>query len=217
MEIFMYLEKIDAAVQEGKAAEVKEYVQKAINGGSSAADILNNGLLSAMGIIGEKFTKNEIYVPEVLLAARAMNVGLTLLEPLFEVEDNQPVGKIVIGTVKGDIHDIGKNLVAMMMKGVGFEIHDIGVNVSPEKFAAKAEEVGADIICISSLLTTTMVNMKIVIDEFVARGIRDKYFIMVGGALITSQFAKQIGADLFSAEAGAAAEIAKSQIAARSH
>lgn len=208
----MYLEEIVEAVQNGKAAMVKEQVQKAIDGGVPAATILNEGLLSAMAVIGAKFTKNEIYVPEVLLAARATNVGIALLQPLFTEGDSKPLGKIVIGTVQGDIHDIGKNLVGMMMKGVGFEVHDIGVDISPRQFVQEAERIGADIVCISSLLTTSMINMKSVIDEFEVQGIRDKYIIMVGGALVTSQFAKQIGADLFSPGAGSAAELVKKQL-----
>ncbi|QRN85294.1 corrinoid protein [Clostridia bacterium] len=211
----MYLEEIVRAVQNGKAAAVKEQVQKAIEEGVSAREILNDGLLSAMSVIGDKFTKNKIYVPEVLLAARATNVGIALLQPLFAEENIKPLGKVVIGTVQGDIHDIGKNLVGMLMKGIGFEVHDIGVDIAPLQFVKEAQKIGADIVCISSLLTTSMINMKWVIDEFEIRGIRDKHLIMVGGALVTSQFAKQIGADLFSAEAGAAARLARKQLIER--
>lgn len=155
--------------------------------------ILNEGLLSGMMVIGEKFKNNEVFVPEVLVAARAMNAGITILEPKLVEIGNEPVGVAVIGTVKGDLHDIGKNLVTMMLKGAGFEVHDIGIDVETEAFIDKAEEVNADLICMSALLTTTMPNMQVVIDALKEKGLRDKYIVMVGGAPVNESFAEQIG------------------------
>ncbi len=168
------LQEISELVQKGKAKNVKLLVQEALDGGEDPKEILNNGLLLGMMTIGEKFKKNEVFVPEVLVAARAMNSGLEILEPKLIEVGNKAIGKAVIGTVKGDLHDIGKNLVAMMIKGTGIEIHDVGVDASAETFINKAEEVGADIICLSALLTTTMTSMKEVIDELNKRGLRDK-------------------------------------------
>ena len=168
-----------------------------------------------MMIIGEKFKNNEVFVPEVLVAARAMNAGITILEPKLVEVGNEPVGKAVIGTVKGDLHDIGKNLVVMMFKGAGFEVHDVGVDVDADTFIAKAEEVNADVICMSALLTTTMPNMKTVIDALVEQGKRDKYIVMVGGAPVNQAFADQIGADYYTADAATAAETAKAAVIAK--
>lgn len=208
------IEEISAALQKGKAKIVKELVQQAIADGTDPIMILNKGLLSGMSIIGEKFKNNEIFVPEVLVAARAMNAGITILEPKLAEVGNKAVGKVLIGTVKGDLHDIGKNLVSMMLKGAGFEIVDLGIDVDAETFVNKAEEIGADFICMSALLTTTMNNMKDIIDILNERGIRDKYIVMVGGAPLNETFAKQIGADYYAADASSAAEIAKKAIAA---
>ena len=168
-----------------------------------------------MMVIGGKFKAGKVFVPEVLVAARAMNAGITVLEPTLIEIGNEPVGKAVIGTVKGDLHDIGKNLVAMMLKGAGFEIIDVGTDVDADTFISKAEEVGADIICMSALLTTTMPYMQEVVNELNARGIRDKYIVMIGGAPITEDFAKQIGADYYTADAASAAETAKVAVANR--
>lgn len=208
------IEDISSALQKGKAKIVKELVQQAIDEGADPKVILNEGLLSGMTIIGEKFKNNEIFVPEVLVAARAMNAGITILEPKLIEVGNKAAGKVLIGTVKGDLHDIGKNLVTMMLKGAGFEIIDLGVDVEAETFVNKAEEVGADFICMSALLTTTMNNMKEIIDILNDRGIRDKYIVMVGGAPLNETFANQIGADYYSADASTAAEIAKKAISA---
>jgi 5-methyltetrahydrofolate--homocysteine methyltransferase len=166
-------------------------------------------LLDGMGIIGGKFKNNEVFVPEVLVAARAMNGGLQILAPLLAAEGVEPIGKVVIGTVKGDLHDIGKNLVKMMMVGAGLEVIDLGVDVSPEKFIAAIEENHADIIAISALLTTTMTNMKAVIDAIDAKGLRDQVKIMIGGAPVTEAFAREIGADSYTADAASAATTAK--------
>lgn len=203
------INEISEFLQKGRSKNVKELVQQALDEGVDAKEILNEGLLSGMMIVGGKFKRNEVFVPEVLVAARAMNAGLTILEPKLVEMGNEPVGKAVIGTVKGDLHDIGKNLVAMMYKGAGFEVYDLGVDVSAEAFVEKAEEVGADVIGMSALLTTTMDNMKVVIDLLKEKGIRDKFIVMVGGAPITEAFAEEIGADYYTPDAASAAETAK--------
>lgn len=199
-------------LQRGRAKNVKALVEQAIEEGINPKEILNEGLLSGMMKVGEKFKNNEVFVPEVLVAARAMNAGLTVLEPKLVEIGNEPVGKAVIGTVQGDLHDIGKNLVVMMLKGAGFEIHDMGVDVSPEAFVDKAEEVGADIICMSALLTTTTPKMQDCVKVLKERGIRDKYIVMVGGAPVNGNFAKQIGADYYTPDAASAAEVAKEAV-----
>ncbi len=209
------LEEMSGFLQKGRAKNVKALVTQALEEGIDPKAILNEGLLSGMMIIGEKFKKNEVFVPEVLVAARAMNAGLAILEPKLIEIGNEPVGKVVIGTVKGDLHDIGKNLVAMMLKGAGLEVTDIGVDVDVDKFISEAENVGADIICMSALLTTTMPNMKAVIDELKARGLRDKYIVMVGGAPVNEAFAEQIGADYYTPDAATAAEVAKQAVLAK--
>lgn len=204
--------EISEFLQKGRAKNVKALVQEALDEGKDPKAILNDGLLAGMMVIGEKFKNNEVFVPEVLVAARALNAGLAILEPKLIEVGNEPVGKVVIGTVKGDLHDIGKNLVAMMLKGVGFEVTDIGVDVEPTAFIDKAEEVGADIICMSALLTTTMPNMQAVIDELKNRGLRDKYITMVGGAPVNQSFADQIGADYYTTDAATCAETAKAAV-----
>lgn len=205
----MILNEISELLQKGRAPKVKELVQQALDEGIDPKKILDEGLLSGMSIIGGKFKKNEVFVPEVLIAARAMNAGMDILEPVLVSVGNKALGKVVIGTVKGDLHDIGKNLVGMMIKGAGLDVVDVGVDVSPEKFIDRAEEEGADIICMSALLTTTMPSMKAVIEELESRGLRDKYLIMIGGAPVTDEYAKQIGADWYTADAATAAEKAK--------
>ena len=209
------LEEMSGFLQKGRAKNVKALVEQALAEGVDPRDILNKGLLAGMMIIGEKFKNNEVFVPEVLVAARAMNAGITILEPKLVEVGNEPVGKAVIGTVKGDLHDIGKNLVVMMFKGAGFEVHDVGVDVEADTFSAKAEEVNADVICMSALLTTTMPNMKTVIDALVEQGKRDKYIVMVGGAPVNQAFADQIGADYYTADAATAAETAKAAVIAK--
>ena len=209
------LEEMSGFLQKGRAKNVKALVEQALAEGVDPRDILNKGLLAGMMIIGEKFKNNEVFVPEVLVAARAMNAGITILEPKLVEVGNEPVGKAVIGTVKGDLHDIGKNLVVMMFKGAGFEVHDVGVDVDADTFIAKAEEVNADVICMSALLTTTMPNMKTVIDALVEQGKRDKYLVMVGGAPVNQAFADQIGADYYTADAATAAETAKAAVIAK--
>lgn len=206
------INEISEYLQKGRAKNVKTLVQQAVEEGVDPKVILNDGLLSGMMIIGEKFKNNEVFVPEVLVAARAMNAGLEILEPKLIEVGNEPVGKVVIGSVKGDLHDIGKNLVSMMLKGAGFEIYDVGIDVVPEAFVEKAEEVGADIICMSALLTTTMPNMKTVIDELNNRGLRNKYIVMIGGAPVNQSFCDQIGADIYTPDAATAAEKARATV-----
>lgn len=209
------IQEMSELLQKGRAKNVKALVEQALEEGIDPKEILNDGLLSGMMIIGEKFKNNEVFVPEVLVAARAMNAGLSILEPKLVEIGNKPVGKAVIGTVKGDLHDIGKNLVGMMLKGAGFEVIDAGVDVDADTFIAKAEEVGADVIGMSALLTTTMPNMGAVVDELNERGIRDKFIVMVGGAPVTEAFAQQIGADYYTADAASCAEVAKKAVEER--
>ncbi|MDC7286775.1 corrinoid protein [Blautia schinkii] len=209
------IEEISEFLQKGRAKNVKALVTQALEEGEDPKAILNEGLLSGMMIIGEKFKKDEVFVPDVLIAARAMNTGLAVLEPRLVEIGNEPVGKAVIGTVKGDLHDIGKNLVMMMLKGVGFEIHDLGVDVEPETFVDKAEEVGADIIGMSALLSTTMPNMGEVVEELKNRGLREKYIVMIGGAPVTEKFAREIGVDYYTPDAATCAEIAKKAVEER--
>lgn len=200
---------ISESLQKGKAKVVKELVQQALNEGVNAEQILNEGLLSAMDIVGEKFKNNEVYVPEVLIAARAMNSGMEILKPHLVESGVQSIGKVAIGTVKGDLHDIGKNLVRMMFEGKGLEVVDLGVDVSAEQFYKAYEEQGVQIIACSALLTTTMGEMKNVVDLFTEKGARDKVTIMVGGAPITESYCKSIGADWYTPDAASAADVAK--------
>lgn len=209
------INEISEFLQKGRAKNVKKLVEEALEQGLDPKEILNDGLLAGMMIVGGKFKRNEVFVPEVLVAARAMSAGISILEPKLIEVGNEPIGKAVVGTVKGDLHDIGKNLVVMMLKGVGFEIYDLGTDVDADTFIAKAEEVGADVIGMSALLTTTMPNMKDVIDELNEKGLREKYIVMVGGAPVNDTFAQQIGADYYTADAPSAAEIAKEAVLKR--
>ena len=202
------LAEISENLQRGKAKIVKQLVQQAIDEGIPAGQILEEGLLSGMNIVGEKFKANEIFVPEVLVAARAMNMGTTLLKPLLAQSGVKATGKVCIGTVKGDLHDIGKNLVRMMMEGKGLEVVDLGVDVSPEQFIDAVKNDGCQIICCSALLTTTMGVMSDVVEAAKAAGIRDSVKIMVGGAPVTEAFCQQVGADCYTADAASAAEAA---------
>ncbi len=202
------LEEISTYLQAGKAKIVREKVQEAIDTGIPAADILNDGLMAGMNVIGQKFKNNEVFVPEVLVAARAMNRGVELLKPLLVQSGTKPVGKACIGTVQGDLHDIGKNLVKMMMEGKGIEVIDLGVDVAPETFVQTAIEQNCQLICCSALLTTTMGVMEKVVEAAEAAGIRDKVTIMIGGAPVTQAFCEQIGADVYTADAASAADAA---------
>ncbi|MHC4202670.1 MAG: corrinoid protein [Planctomycetota bacterium] len=198
---------ISENLQKGKAAEVAELVQQAIDEKVPVKKILDEGLLHGMGVIGGKFKKNEVYVPEVLIAARAMNAGMKVLEPLLAKEGIEPVGKVVLGTVKGDLHDIGKNLVGMMFKGGGFEVVDLKIDVAAEKFVEAAKESGAKLIGLSALLTTTMPEMKNVVEKAKAAGVDAK--IIIGGAPVTQAYADEIGADGYAPDAASAVDVGK--------
>jgi corrinoid protein of di/trimethylamine methyltransferase len=202
------LNEISENLQHGKAKVVKELVQKAVDEGIAPDVILNEGLLSGMNIIGEKFKNNEVYVPEVLVAARAMNMGAQVLKPYLEKAGVKAAGRVCIGTVQGDLHDIGKNLVKMMMEGKGLEVIDLGTDVAPETFIQTAIEQNCQIICCSALLTTTMGVMGEVVKKAEEAGIRDKVKIMIGGAPVSQEFCDRIGADCYTSDAASAADAA---------
>lgn len=202
------LTRISELMQKGKAKDVMALCQQAVDEGISAQDVLDKGLLSGMNVIGEKFKNNEIFVPEVLVAARAMTKGTNVLKPYLTTEGESAKGTVVIGTVKSDLHDIGKNLVRMMMEGKGLTVIDLGTDVSAEQFIETAKEKNADIIACSALLTTTMNEMGRVVELLKANGMRDKIQVMVGGAPITQAFADEIKADYYTPDAATAAELA---------
>lgn len=202
------LTDISENLQKGKAKVVKELVQQAIDEGIPVQQILNDGLLAGMDVVGEKFKNNEVFVPEVLVAARAMNMGAQLLKPLMQEAGVEAKGKVCIGTVRGDLHDIGKNLVKMMMEGKGLEVIDLGTDVSPETYVQTAIDQNCQIICCSALLITTMNTMEEVVKKVEEAGIHDKVKIMVGGAPVTQTFCDQIGADCYTPDAASAADAA---------
>lgn len=202
----MDLNEISLQLQAGKAKIVKTLVQQAIDEGIPAQKILEEGLLAGMNVVGEKFKNNEIFVPEVLVSARAMNIGANLLKPLLAQDGVRTSGKVCIGTVKGDLHDIGKNLVKMMMEGKGLEVIDLGTDVAPDTFVKAAIDNDCKVICCSALLTTTMGVMGDVVKAAEAAGIRDKVKIMVGGTPVTEAFCQQIGADAYTLDATSASE-----------
>jgi len=206
------LNQISEQLQSGKAKVVKELVEQALAEGLGADVILKEGLMSGMDVIAVKFKNNEVYVPEVLIAARAMNAGTTLLKPHLAESGAKPIGKALLGTVKGDLHDIGKNLVRMMFEGKGIEVIDLGVDVTPEQFVQAQKDENADIVALSALLTTTMGEMKNTVDAFVEAGLRDDVVIMVGGAPVTDSSCASAGADLYAADAASAAELAKNAL-----
>jgi 5-methyltetrahydrofolate--homocysteine methyltransferase len=201
------LNQISENLMKGKAKDVAALVEQALTQGEKPADVLNKGLLAGMSIIGERFKKNEVYVPEVLIAARAMKSGMAILQPKLVAAGVKPIGTAVVGTVKGDLHDIGKNLVCMMLEGAGIKVVDLGIDVSPEKFVEGAKTNGASIIGISALLTTTMTNMKAVVDACKASGVKAK--VMIGGAPVTQSFCDEIKADGYAPDAASAADLAK--------
>lgn len=201
------LNQISEALMKGKANDVATLVSKAISEKISAEEILNKGLLAGMSVIGERFKKNEIYVPEVLIAARAMKKGSEILKPILAQDGVKAKGIVVLGTVKGDLHDIGKNLVGMMMEGAGFQVVDLGIDVPAEKFVDSAKQHNAQVIALSALLTTTMSYMKNVVDEAKAKGVKTK--IIVGGAPVTQAFCDDIGANGYAPDAASAADLAK--------
>ena len=204
----MDMNEISLQLQAGKAKIVKNLVQEALDAGVPAKTILEEGLLAGMAVIGEKFKNNEIFVPEVLVAARAMNMGTALLKDKLADSGVAAKGKACIGTVKGDLHDIGKNLVKMMLESKGLEVIDLGVDVAPETFVQTAIEQNCQLICCSALLTTTMTVMGEVVKQAEEAGIRDKVVIMIGGAPVTEAFCKQIGADCYTSDAATAADAA---------
>ena len=208
------LEAVREGIMDGDMHLVQEMVQAALDEGTSAADLLNKGLIEAMGEVGRLFEEGEYFVPEMLIAARAMKAGLAILKPKLVDEDIKPVGKVAAGTVKGDLHDIGKNLVCMMLEGAGFEIVDLGTDVSPEQFMKAVTEQSVDVICMSALLTTTMPNMKNTVDALVEAGIRDDVKVMIGGAPVTQAYADEIGADGYAPDASRAASLAKELLVA---
>lgn len=205
----MILTDISAQLQLGRAKQVEELVRQAIAEGIPAQRILDEGLLNGMNVIGEKFKRDEVYVPQVMMSARAMKAGTALLQPLLTEQGDRVVGRVCIGTVMGDLHDIGKNIVKMMMEGKGLEVIDLGIDVSPETFVQTAIEQDCQIICCSSLLTTTMDVMEDVVKAAEAAGIREKVKIMVGGAPVSEDFCRRIGADAYTPDAASAAERAK--------
>lgn len=203
------LEQLAENVISGNAPAAEELTQKALSEGVPPIQVLNEGLVAGMNVVGVKFKANEFYVPEVLIAARAMKAGMKHLRPKLAETGVEPVGRFVIGTVKGDLHDIGKNLVAMMMEGAGFEVIDLGVDVDPGKFVEAIKTNNADVIGVSALLTTTMVNMKSVINELANAGVREKVKVVVGGAPLTQNFADEIGADGYAPDAASAVDLVK--------
>lgn len=206
-------EEISTLLQRGKAKDLAALVTEELAAGVAPKDILTEGLIAGMGIVGTKFKNNEIFVPEVLIAARAMNAALAVLKPALADSGVEPVGTAVICTVKGDLHDIGKNLVKMMIEGTGIRVIDLGVDCSAEKIVEAVKENNADIVCLSALLTTTMMYQKDIIDALKAAGLRDKVKVMVGGAPVTQAFANEIGADAYTPDAASAAEKARSYFA----
>jgi 5-methyltetrahydrofolate--homocysteine methyltransferase len=207
------LDKISQNIIDGKAPVVKQLVNDAIAEGVTPATILNDALIPGMNEVGRRFKANEYYVPEVLLAARAMSGAMSILKPLLVASKVQPRGVVVLGTVKGDLHDIGKNLVGMMLEGSGFQIVDAGVDVAPDKFVTLVKENKPDVIAMSALLTTTMTNMKTTVQALDEAGVRKSVKVMVGGAPLTQRYADEIGADGYAPDAASAAELATALIA----
>jgi 5-methyltetrahydrofolate--homocysteine methyltransferase len=208
------MQEIFTSIMNGENKTVPQKVQAALDAGIDASKILNEGMIAAMAEVGRLFEEGEYYVPEMLISARAMQAGLVVLKPYLVQANVKSAGKVVAGTVKGDLHDIGKNLVCMMLEGAGFEIHDLGTDVSPEKFVAFLQEQGADIVALSALLTTTMPNMKVTIEALRAAGLRERVKVIIGGAPVTEGYAQQIGADGYSPDASRAVSLAKSLLPA---
>lgn len=203
-------DEISALLQKGRPRELSALVQEELADGTAANDILTKALIPGMSAVGERFKKNEIFVSEVLITARAMNAALNILKPVLAQAGVEPIGKAVICTVKGDLHDIGKNLVKMMIEGTGISVIDLGIDCPPERVVEAVKEYKPDIVCLSALLTTTMVNQKATIDALKEAGLRDQVKVMVGGAPVTQAFADEIGADAYTPDAATAAEVARS-------
>jgi 5-methyltetrahydrofolate--homocysteine methyltransferase len=200
---------------EGKAPETKALTQEALDGGIPALEIVNRGMIPGMDVIGERFARQEIFVPEMMIAAKAMKAGLVLLEPILKQSDTPPIGVAVMGTVAGDLHDIGKNLVGMMLEGAGFQVHNLGVNVSAEKFLRAAREHNADIVGMSSLLTTGFLNVEQTIRAFRESDLKDRVKVMIGGAAITEKYAAKVGAAGYGKDASEAVQRAKELVSVR--
>lgn len=197
-------------VLEGDVAATVAGVTQALEAKNEPSEILNQGMIAAMKEVGRLFEEGEYYLPEMMIAARAMQAGLTLLKPLLVDSGVEPAGKVVVGTVKGDLHDIGKNLVSMMFEGAGFAITDLGTDVAPEEFVAAIQENGVDVVALSALLTTTMLSMKATIDAISAAGLREKVKVIIGGAPVTQEYADKIGADGFAPDASSAVTMTES-------
>lgn len=205
-----YIELISLAMAKGRINDIKIHINAALNDGISATELLNNGLIATMEIIGQKFSLNQVFIPEVMMAAKAMNEGMLILKPYLISSGVKPIGRVVICTVKGDSHDIGKNLVKIMLEGAGIEVLDLGANIPSEKVIKAVIDNDIKIVCLSSLLTTTMPMLKDVIDKLIIAGIRDKVKVIIGGAPVTAEYARKIGADGYADDAAAAARLVKS-------
>ena len=211
--MMVLFEKMASALISGKEAEVKSLTQEALDNGVGSKEILDKGLLAGMDVVGKRFKAGDMFIPEVLLCARIMHGAMDLLQPLLSETDSKGAGKVVIGTVEGDLHDIGKNLVAMMMQGSGFKVIDLGVNLKPQTFVGAVKEHKPDIVGMSALLTTTMPKMEETILALQEAGLRDQVKIMAGGAPVTQDFAEKIGADAYGSNAASAADNAKALLA----
>ena len=203
------LKELAAALIRGDAPAVEKMTQEAVDAGMDPKEILDNGLIAGMQVVGERFKENEIYVPEVLIAARAMTTGMKTLEPLLVKAGVKPIGTIAMGTVRGDLHDIGKNLVGMMFRGNGFKVVDLGIDVTPEKFVEAAKEEGVNLIGMSALLTTTMPSMKATIEGLQKADLLGKVKVIIGGAPVTQRYADEVGADGYAPDAASAVDKAK--------
>jgi methylmalonyl-CoA mutase cobalamin-binding domain/chain len=210
------IEQMHDDIYDGLAEEIAEGTRVLLERGWSATKVLEQALVGGMTIVGVDFRDGILFVPEVLMSANAMKAGMALLKPILSASGARPVGKVVVGTVKGDIHDIGKNLVGMMMEGAGFEVIDLGINIEADTYIDAIEESDANILGMSALLTTTMPYMKVVIDTMKERGIRDNYIVLVGGAPLNQEFGETIGADAYCRDAATAVEVAKELLAAAS-
>lgn len=209
------LGEINRSIMEGGGDRVEELTRQALDQGVEVKTILNEGLMAAMDVVGQRFESGELFIPEMLIAAEAMTRGLNVLRPLFTESGIKPQGTVVIGTVKGDVHDIGKSLVSMMMGGAGFKMIDLGVDVAPEQFVKSVKEEGAQLVGMSALLTTTMPSMKATIEALEEAGLQDKVKTLIGGAPVTQEYADKIGADAYAADAAGAVKKAKELVQAR--
>jgi 5-methyltetrahydrofolate--homocysteine methyltransferase len=201
--------ELSEAVISGNIDQVKKLVNNALDAGGRPEDIIDSGLIEGMNVVGKRFKNNEMYIPEVMVSARAMHAGMDILKPLLTVGDVLNKGTVVIGTVKGDVHDIGKNLVAIMLEGAGYQIHDIGIDVPPEKFIEAASEHNADVIALSTLLTTTMDTMAEIVRTIKSSDDPGRFMVIIGGAPVSQEFADEIGADAYGENAGVGADLIK--------